>query len=74
LNSRFRLPNISLKSFDYCMARQAINGVYARQGRIASMLRSAADRPAKPRVIPFGNREVVTEGLQLSFCADISHR
>jgi inward rectifier potassium channel len=38
------------------------------------MLRSARDRTAKPRVVRLGGREVVTEGLQLSFWADISHR
>jgi inward rectifier potassium channel len=38
------------------------------------MLGGQNDRTARPRVIRFGNREVITEGLQLSFWADISHR
>jgi inward rectifier potassium channel len=32
------------------------------------------DRSAKPRVIRLGTREIITEGLQLPFWADISHR
>ena len=32
------------------------------------------DRTAKPRVVRLGSREIITEGLQLSFWADISHR
>jgi inward rectifier potassium channel len=38
------------------------------------MLRSQGDRTPKPRVVRLGSREVITEGLQLSFWADISHR
>jgi len=38
------------------------------------MLRSARDRTPKPRVVRLGNREVITEGLRLTFWADISHR
>jgi inward rectifier potassium channel len=38
------------------------------------MLRSPSDRTAKPRVVRLGSREVITEGLQLSFWGDISHR
>ncbi|MBR0801466.1 potassium transporter [Bradyrhizobium jicamae] len=34
----------------------------------------AGDRAPKARRIRLGNREVVTEGLELSFWADISHR
>src|SRR6185437_4984612 len=38
------------------------------------MLRSAGDGTRKPRVFRLGSREIITEGLQLSFWADISHR
>ncbi|WP_273850813.1 hypothetical protein, partial [Serratia liquefaciens] len=33
-----------------------------------------ASERAKARTVRLGNREVVTEGLELSFWADISHR
>src|SRR6202046_579644 len=35
---------------------------------------SQNDRAAKAHVVRFGDREIVTEGLRLSFWADISHR
>ena len=35
---------------------------------------SPNERTSKPRVIRFGGREVITEGLHLNFRADISHR
>src|ERR1700719_4338739 len=38
------------------------------------MLKIRNDRIAKARVVRFGDREIVTEGLHLSFWADISHR
>jgi inward rectifier potassium channel len=38
------------------------------------MLRSDSNRTASPRVVRIGGREIVAEGLQLSFWADISHR
>jgi inward rectifier potassium channel len=38
------------------------------------MLNSLKERISKSRVIAFGDREIVTEGLNLSFWADISHR
>jgi inward rectifier potassium channel len=38
------------------------------------MLEKLKERPPKPRVIAIGDREIVTEGLSLSFWADISHR
>jgi inward rectifier potassium channel len=38
------------------------------------MLKSWNERATKARVIRFGGREVITEGLHLSFWADISHR
>jgi inward rectifier potassium channel len=33
-----------------------------------------SERTSKARVVRFGNREIITEGLHLSFWADISHR
>jgi inward rectifier potassium channel len=38
------------------------------------MVLTGTERTAKPRIVRFGNREVITEGLHLSFWADISHR
>src|ERR1043165_432723 len=44
------------------------------EGMRDGMIGGQNDRTPKPRVVRFGNREIVTEGLQLSFWADISHR
>src|ERR1700735_2338211 len=38
------------------------------------MFKSWSERAAKAQVIRFGEREIITEGLHLSFWADISHR
>jgi inward rectifier potassium channel len=38
------------------------------------MFKSRSERASKARVIRFGGREIITEGLYLSFWADISHR
>src|SRR5471032_1544627 len=38
------------------------------------MANSQNERTAKPRVVRFGDREIITEGLHLRFWADISHR
>jgi len=38
------------------------------------MIKNQNERPSKARVIRFGGREVITEGLHLNFWADISHR
>src|SRR6202451_3535186 len=38
------------------------------------MIKSRSERASKARVIRFGEREIITEGLHLSFWADISHR
>jgi inward rectifier potassium channel len=38
------------------------------------MMSSLRDRRSKPSVIRLGDREIITEGLQLNFWADISHR
>src|SRR6266566_3145161 len=39
-----------------------------------SMAKSPNERASTTRVVRFGDREVITEGLNLSFWADISHR
>jgi inward rectifier potassium channel len=38
------------------------------------MVKSPNERTAKTRIVQLGGREVITEGLQLNFWADISHR
>jgi inward rectifier potassium channel len=38
------------------------------------MMSSLKDRKSKPAVVRLGGREIVAEGLQLNFWADISHR
>ena len=38
------------------------------------MFKSWNERASKARVVRFGEREIITEGLHLSFWADISHR
>jgi inward rectifier potassium channel len=38
------------------------------------MVKSPNERVSKARVVRFGDREIITEGLHLSFWADISHR
>src|SRR6202043_1792286 len=38
------------------------------------MFKSRKERMSKASIVRFGDREVITEGLQLSFWADISHR
>src|SRR6202051_1522097 len=38
------------------------------------MVKSRSERASKARVIRFGEREILTEGLYVSFWADISHR
>src|SRR3984885_4548984 len=38
------------------------------------MVRSQSERISKARVVRFGDREIITEGLHLSFWADISPR
>src|SRR5476649_1237245 len=42
--------------------------------RFEKMVRSQSERTPKARVVRFGDREIITEGLHLSFWADISHR
>jgi inward rectifier potassium channel len=38
------------------------------------MVKSASERTPKARVVQLGGREIITEGLNLNFWADISHR
>jgi inward rectifier potassium channel len=38
------------------------------------MVKSLNERTARTRIVQLGGREVITEGLQLNFWADISHR
>jgi inward rectifier potassium channel len=38
------------------------------------MAASWSERTSKPQIVRFGDREIVAEGLRLSFWADISHR
>ena len=38
------------------------------------MVKSPSERTSKPRIVRLGGREVIAEGLHLSFWADISHR
>ncbi len=40
----------------------------------SKMLNRPNERTSNPRIVRFGSREIVTEGLNLSFWADISHR
>jgi len=42
--------------------------------RMAKMFKSLNERSSKARVVRFGDREIIAEGLQLNFWADISHR
>jgi inward rectifier potassium channel len=45
-----------------------------RLKRFEKMDKSPSERTSKARVVRFGDREIITEGLHLSFWADISHR
>ena len=38
------------------------------------MVKNPSERTSKARIVRFGDREVITEGLHLNFWADISHR
>jgi inward rectifier potassium channel len=42
--------------------------------RFHQMVKSESERTPKARIVRFGDREIITEGLHLSFWADISHR
>ena len=57
------------------MAARAIKWLCARwRGIETECCGAKATGHAKPRVVRLGGREIITEGLQLSFWADISHR
>src|ERR1017187_4427895 len=38
------------------------------------MVKNPSERTSKARIVRFGDREIITEGLYLNFWADISHR
>ena len=38
------------------------------------MVKPRSERTSKPRIVRFGRREIIAEGMHLSFWADISHR
>jgi inward rectifier potassium channel len=42
--------------------------------RTENMFRKLGERLSRARVVRFGDREIVAEGLRLNFWADISHR
>ena len=55
------------------MMARAIN-CPKRLERFEKMVLTGSERTSKPRIVRFGDREIITEGLHLSFWADISHR
>jgi inward rectifier potassium channel len=56
------------------MTRQAIKCLLTRFEGFEAMLKDHSDRTERARVVRIGGREIVAEGQQLSFWADISHR
>jgi inward rectifier potassium channel len=54
------------------MMAQAIKCLRSRDSR--KMIKIPSDRIWKPKVVRLGGREIIAEGLQLSFWADMSHR
>jgi inward rectifier potassium channel len=56
------------------MVARAIKSLCLAFREIQKMAKSQSERAAKARVVRFGDREIITEGLHLSFWADISHR
>ncbi|MEA2868927.1 MAG: inward rectifier potassium channel [Bradyrhizobium sp.] len=57
------------------MVAQAIKYLCAGAKRFGKMTKSRSERTSKAQVVRFGGREIIiTEGLHLSFWADISHR
>jgi inward rectifier potassium channel len=56
------------------MMARAMKWLAGARRRDCAMTNSSNERPSKPRVIQLGGREVITEGLHLSFWADIRHR
>jgi inward rectifier potassium channel len=57
------------------MMAQAIKRLSAREYcNILHMFKSRSEQASRPHVVRLGGREIVTEGLRLSFWTDISHR
>src|SRR3981081_2056380 len=57
------------------MIAHPIKRPHSNASKIPDMANSSeSERAAKTRVVRFGDREVITEGLHLRFWADISHR
>jgi inward rectifier potassium channel len=56
------------------MMSQAIKCLPASFRDSKKMVESQNERTPKARVVRFGGREIITEGLHLNFWADISHR
>lgn len=57
------------------MMARAIKSNFAWEHRtIPKIFKSQGEPTSKPRVVRLGGREVITEGLYLSFWTDISHR
>src|ERR1700753_2304990 len=56
------------------MTRRAIKCLLTRFEGIEAMLNDHSGRTERARVVRIGGREIVAEGQQLSFWADISHR
>ena len=65
---------------DYGMVAQAIKCLCpsiaraSKRKRFENMVKNQSERTSKTRVVRFGDREIITEGLHLNFWADISHR
>src|ERR1700688_444112 len=45
-----------------------------RLERFEKMVKSPSERTSKARIVRFGDREIITEGLHLNFWTDIRHR
>jgi inward rectifier potassium channel len=57
------------------MMARAIKRLFAWERlKIPNMFKSQSEPTSKPRVVRLGSREIITEGLYLSFWTDISHR
>src|SRR3954451_4690752 len=57
------------------MMAQAIKRLFAWERlKIPNIFKSQSEPTSKPRVVRLGSREIITEGLYLSFWTDISHR
>src|SRR6201993_1452556 len=59
---------------DYGMGAGEKKPIRYLEGMREAMIGGQNDRTAKPRVVRLGRREIITEGLQLSFWTDVSHR